>query len=55
MALQLRLQATGTEIPSSILLMLPYLLTVVVLVLSTWRRGSSEAPAALGVNEEPVD
>jgi general nucleoside transport system permease protein len=55
MALQLRLQATGTEIPSSILLMLPYLLTVVVLVFSTWRRGSSEAPAALGVNEEPVD
>ncbi len=55
MALQLRLQATGTQVPSSILLMLPYLLTVLVLVFSSWRRGSGEAPAALGINEEPVD
>jgi simple sugar transport system permease protein len=55
MALQLRLQASGTQVPSSILLMLPYVLTVVVLVLSSWRKGSSDQPAALGVNIEPVD
>lgn len=55
MALQLRLQASGTQLPSSLLLMLPYALTVIVLVLSSWRRGMSEAPAALGVNVEPAD
>ncbi|PHR25972.1 MAG: ABC transporter permease [Desulfotalea sp.] len=55
MALQLRLQASGTQLPSSLLLMLPYILTVFVLVLSSWKKGSSEEPAALGVNIEPVD
>lgn len=55
MALQLRLQASGTQVPSSLLLMLPYVLTVFVLVLSSWKKGSSEEPAALGVNIEPVD
>jgi simple sugar transport system permease protein len=55
MAMQLRLQASGTQLPSSLLLMLPYALTVIVLVLSSWRRGMSEAPAALGVNVEPTD
>lgn len=55
MALQLRLQASGTQLPSSILLMLPYGLTVFVLVMSSWRKGSSDEPAALGVNIEPVD
>ncbi|EKD39690.1 MAG: hypothetical protein ACD_75C00322G0002 [uncultured bacterium] len=55
MAMQLRLQASGTQVPSSILLMLPYALTVVVLVLSSWRKGTGDAPAALGVNIEPVD
>lgn len=55
MALQLRLQASGTTLPSSLLLMLPYLLTIVVLVISSWRQSSSEAPAALGVNVEPAD
>lgn len=55
MSLQLRLQASGTELPSSLLLMLPYLLTIIVLVFSSWRRGRSEAPAALGVNMEPAD
>lgn len=64
MAFQLRLQASGTNVPSSLLLMLPYVLTVLVLVLSAARarnarrRGpaarSSAAPAALGVNIEPV-
>ncbi|HKK32170.1 MAG TPA: ABC transporter permease, partial [Desulfomicrobiaceae bacterium] len=54
MAFQLRLQAMGTNLPSSLLLMLPYLLTVIVLVLASWRgQGRSEAPAALGVNVEP--
>ncbi|MCP3891770.1 MAG: ABC transporter permease [Desulfobulbaceae bacterium] len=55
MALQLRLQASGTQLPSSILLMLPYGLTVFVLVLSSWKKGTSEEPAALGVNIEPAD
>jgi len=55
MALQLRLQASGTQIPSSLLLMLPYALTIGVLVLASWRRGGTDAPAALGRNIEPVD
>lgn len=55
MALQLRLQASGTQLPSSILLMLPYILTVLVLVFSSWRKRTSDEPAALGVNIEPVD
>lgn len=55
MAMQLRLQASGTQVPSSILLMLPYVLTVFVLVLSSWRKGTSDQPAALGINIEPVD
>ena len=55
MAFQFRLQATGTHLPSSLLLMLPYALTVVVLVLSSWKGRGDEAPAALGVNLEPPD
>lgn len=55
MALQLRLQASGTQLPSSLLLMLPYALTVIVLVLSSWKKGSSEEPGALGINIEPAD
>jgi simple sugar transport system permease protein len=53
MAFQLRLQATGTNLPSSLLLMLPYALTVLVLVFSAWRGRAAGAPAALGVNIEP--
>ncbi|MCU0555896.1 MAG: ABC transporter permease [Desulfobacterales bacterium] len=53
MAFQLRLQAMGTTLPSSLLLMLPYSLTIAVLVFSSWRGRGSEAPAALGVNIEP--
>jgi simple sugar transport system permease protein len=58
MAFQLRLQASGTNVPSSLLLMLPYALTVIVLVLSAARarradRRMGGAPAALGVNIEP--
>jgi simple sugar transport system permease protein len=51
-AIQFRLQATGTTIPASLLNMLPYILTVVVLVLVTWREGLGKrvgAPAALGL------
>ena len=55
MALQLRLQASGTQIPSSLLLMLPYGLTVAVLVFSSWRRGKTDEPAALGTNILPAD
>lgn len=55
MALQLRVQASGAQLPSSLLLMLPYALTVIVLVLSSWRKGVSDEPAALGVNVAPAD
>jgi ABC-type uncharacterized transport system permease subunit len=55
MAFQLRLQASGTDLPSSLLLMLPYGLTVLVLVFSSWRGTGTEAPAMLGLNMEPVD
>jgi len=58
MAFQLRLQALGTNVPSTLLLMLPYALTVLVLVFSSARakgagKEASAAPAALGVNIEP--
>ena len=55
MAFQLRLQAAGTHIPSSLLLMLPYALTVIVLVFSSWKGRGNEAPAALGVNYKPYN
>jgi general nucleoside transport system permease protein len=55
MAFQLRLQAVGTHLPSSLLLMLPYLLTVAVLVFSSWKSRQADAPAALGINMEPND
>lgn len=53
MAFQLRLQAIGTNLPSSLLLMLPYLLTILVLIFSAWRGRRIDAPAALGTNIEP--
>jgi len=53
MAFQLRLQAIGTNLPSSLLLMLPYILTVFVLILSAARSRRIDAPAALGTNIEP--
>ncbi len=55
MALQLRLQASGTDVPSSLLLMLPYALTIVVLAVSSWKQKRSEEPAALGVNVAPEE
>lgn len=51
-AIQFRLQAQGTTIPANLLNMLPYILTVVVLVLTTWLEAFSRrvgAPAALGL------
>lgn len=53
MAFQLRLQAVGTNLSSSLLLMLPYLLTILVLILSAWRGRRVDGPAALGTNIEP--
>lgn len=54
MAFQLRLQASGTDLAPQFLLMLPYALTVLVLVLSAWRgTRRSQGPGALGVNIEP--
>jgi len=58
MAFQLRLQAAGVGLPSSLLLMLPYATTVLVLCAAALRRGAaraSAAPAALSVNIEPED
>ena len=49
---QLRIQAAGAMIPSAFLTMLPYLLTVIILVVITLRQrktGRVEAPAALGL------
>ena len=51
-AVQFRLQAAGTSIPASLLNMLPYILTIVVLVVVTWfesLRKRIGAPAALGI------
>lgn len=51
-ALQFRLQATGTTIPSPILNALPYLLTIGALVIITWRERLTRragAPASLGI------
>lgn len=48
-ALQLRLQAIGLSVPYHIMLMLPYALTIVVMVITA---GKSESPAALGQDYE---
>ena len=53
MALQLRLQAMGAALPSSLLLMMPYAMTVLALVVfsraKTRAEGRKLPPAALGV------
>ncbi|MBN1487821.1 MAG: ABC transporter permease [Anaerolineae bacterium] len=49
-AVQFRLQAAGTTFPAAVLNMLPYLLTIIVLVIMTWWEALSKrvgAPAAL--------
>ncbi len=51
-AIQFRLQAAGTTLPAAFLGMLPYLFTIVVLVLITWLEAFRKrvgAPAALGL------
>lgn len=55
MAFQLRLQAAGTELPSSILLMLPYALTVLVLIRASMHGKNTAAPAGLAENIEPEE
>lgn len=55
MAFQLRLQAVGTHWPSSLLLMLPYAMTIIVLVVTSARIRGGEGPGALGVNMEPEE
>ena len=50
-ALQLRIQAAGTTVPAPLLLMLPYILTIAVLVAISVKKGRGillGAPAALG-------
>ena len=52
-AIQFRLQAAGTTIPAAFMNMMPYLLTIIVLVAITWWDAFSKrmgAPAALGVS-----
>lgn len=51
-AIQFRMQAAGTTIPAALLNMLPYIATIVVLVIITWWETLQKrigAPAALGV------
>ncbi len=51
-AVQFRLQAAGTTIPAAFLNMLPYLMTILVLIVMTWWEALSKrigAPAALGL------
>ena len=50
-AFQLRLQAAGTTIPTPLLMMLPYILTITVLLIISIREGKGlifEAPSSLG-------
>ncbi|CAK7056924.1 MAG: hypothetical protein DELT_01272 [Desulfovibrio sp.] len=51
--LQMNAQAHGINIPSSLLHMLPYLLTLAALLFSSMRGKGRGAPAFLGVNQEP--
>ena len=48
-ALQLRLQAAGVNMPYQLMLMLPYLFTIIVMVITSKR---SHSPAALGQDYE---
>lgn len=54
-ALGFRLQALNLNVPTSLLDMLPYLLTLLVLLFAAVRGKSQAAPAALSVNLEPAD
>lgn len=48
-ALQLRLQAIGLNVPYHLMLMLPYAMTIAIMVFTA---GKSKSPAALGLNYE---
>jgi simple sugar transport system permease protein len=51
-AIQFRMQAMGTTIPAPFLNMMPYIFTILVLVLITWREARGKrvgAPSALGL------
>ncbi|MFO7813360.1 MAG: ABC transporter permease [Pelovirga sp.] len=56
-AMQLRFQAIGTDISTHILQMLPYIFTILVLVVSTIRlqKGSSQQPQGLGLPYDRED
>mgnify|MGYP006289870145 CR=1 FL=1 len=56
-AMQLRFQAIGTDISTHILQMLPYVFTILVLVVSTIRlqKGSSQQPQGLGMPYDRED
>lgn len=56
-ALQLRLQAIGTNVSAHILQMLPYLFTIIVLVIATIRleKGAKVEPEALGISYDRED
>ncbi len=56
-AMQLRFQAMGTTISAHILQMLPYVFTIVVLVISTLRlqKGASQQPESLGLPYDRED
>ncbi|HEY5672724.1 MAG TPA: ABC transporter permease [Malonomonas sp.] len=56
-AMQLRFQAMGTTVSVHILQMLPYLFTIIVLVISTMRlqKGASQQPESLGLPYDRED
>ena len=56
-AMQLRFQAMGTTVSVHILQMLPYLFTIIVLVISTMRlqKGASQQPESLGLPSDRED
>lgn len=56
-AIQLRMQAMGTTISAHILEMLPYIFTIIVLVIATMRleKGSTPQPESLGLPYDRED
>jgi simple sugar transport system permease protein len=56
-AMQLRFQAMGTTVSAHILQMLPYIFTIIVLVISTMRlqKGASQQPGNLGLPYDRED
>ncbi len=56
-AMQLRFQAMGTTVSAHILQMLPYIFTILVLIVSTLRlqKGASQQPEALGLPYDRED